>query len=163
MNIYLYFDGACLNNGYPNAKASYGWLLKDDLGLLACGSGLVPQDIRHTNNVAEFMGLEQGLKAILDLKLRREFIICRGDSQLVINTFNKKWRCSKTPHLKLMVERIRALLVRIFYCKMEWIPREHNKEADLLSVRDLPPSEVKAHERKLQEFKKWKKGKKKRQ
>lgn len=142
--IELYFDGACepIN---PGGTASYGWLLKQDRKILQSGSGIVGTGKGMTNNIAEYYGLIEGVKAFLKLKSSEKLLI-KGDSSLVINMVGKQWGWNKKktvwkphdkiPHLKDLLTQAHQLLDKIDY-QAVWIPREQNTEADSLSKRHL--------------------------
>ncbi len=130
--LVLNFDGACepIN---PGGTASWGWILKDSYGnFIENGQGILGTGPGMTNNVAEYEALEQGLRRILVLGSCLHLII-RGDSKLVINQVRGDWRCKK-PHLGIRRDRCLELIKAITNdCDIQWIPREMNAEADLLS------------------------------
>lgn len=142
--IELYFDGACepIN---PGGTASYGWLIKKDGKTLRVGSGIVGKGHGMTNNVAEYHGLIEGIKAFLTLRIKEKLVL-KGDSNLVINMVSKKWGWAKKktqwkphakmPHLKKLLEEIHQLLENLDY-DVQWIPREQNHEADELSKNPM--------------------------
>ena len=142
--IELYFDGACepIN---PGGTASYGWLLKKDGQIIQSGSGIVGKGDGMTNNVAEYYGLIEGIKAFLKLKLSEKLVI-KGDSNLVINMVKKHWGWNKKktvwkphdkmPHLKDLLNQVHQLLDKADF-ETHWIPREQNTEADELSKSHL--------------------------
>lgn len=127
----LCFDGACgpIN---PGGVGCYGWVLYDPNGdLHDDGHGVCGEGPGSTNNVAEFMALIEGLKAVNTVKATS--LICRGDSKLVVQTVMGKWRCKK-PHLqKLCMEAKRLLTEAADVALVEWMPREQNTAADALS------------------------------
>ena len=142
--IELYFDGACepIN---PGGTASYGWLLKKDGKTIQSGSGIVGSGAGMTNNVAEYCGLIEGVRAFLKLKMPTKLII-KGDSSLIINMVKKHWGWNKkktiwrphhkTPHLRDLLAQAHELLEKIDH-EVRWIPREQNAEADELSKSHL--------------------------
>lgn len=89
-----------------------------------------------TNNIAEWAGLELGLQHCK--KLITIFpdasISVYMDSQLVVRQFNGVYRV-KQDHLKGLFHSCRKLYndVQKYIKRVEWIPREQNKEADELS------------------------------
>ncbi len=142
--IELYFDGACepIN---PGGTAAYGWLLKQDGKIIQSGSGIVGSGNGMTNNVAEYYGLIEGIKAFLKLK-KSEKLMVKGDSNLVINMVKKQWGWNKKktvwkphdkmPHLKDLLTQAHQLLEKVDFAA-QWIPREENTEADALSKNHL--------------------------
>lgn len=147
--IELYFDGACepIN---PGGTASFGWVLKQNRKTLATGSGIVGKGTGMTNNVAEYAGIIEGVKAYLELPVKEKLHI-RGDSNLVIQMVGKNWGWNKKktvwqphakmPHLKKLLDEVHQLLEKIDY-EVEWIPREKNQEADELSKNPLRESHI---------------------
>lgn len=130
----LYFDGACepIN---PGGVATGGWVIFDDGQQLLGQSQVFKRGDGATNNYAEWCALGCGLKAFLehrDLILSKKLFIY-GDSMLVINQLNGKWKCNKE-HLRKLRDRCKELLVSIdLPWSAEWIPREKNEESDALS------------------------------
>jgi ribonuclease HI len=134
MKLTLWFDGGCGPNN-PGGIATYGWLVKDEAGRLV-GSG---KGVAHnggplaTNNVAEWSGLIKGLRFIAGLAQLPTTLLIYGDSQLVINQFNRRWKCNK-PHLQNLCNRAHKLIAELGIKPTAcWIPREQNTEADTLS------------------------------
>ena len=142
--VELYFDGAC-EPVNPGGTAAFGWLLKKYGKVLQEGSGVVGEGFGMTNNVAEYQGIIDGVKAFLKMGLKEKLII-KGDSNLVVNMVNKSWGWnkkktvwkphSKMPHLKKLLDEVLLLLTSVDY-EIMWVPREQNTEADELSKRHL--------------------------
>lgn len=129
--LVLYFDGSC-NLG---RSARYGWVIKTIEGkMISEGNGVVCYGKGATNNVAEYAALEEGLKYISSLN-RKIKLICLGDSKLVVNQVNKKWKCKKL-HLQAYRDRIWCLLGKMSSdVEIRWISRWDNVRADALSKR----------------------------
>ena len=93
-----------------------------------------------TNNIAEWAGLELGL--LQCKKLVEAYENCRisvyMDSMLVINQMKGIWRL-KQEHLKDLHDSCKKLLIEIqdSIVRLEWIPREENREADRLSKKAI--------------------------
>lgn len=138
----LFFDGACepIN---PGGTASYGWLIKKDGKEIASGCGIIGKGEGMTNNVAEYWGVLEGVRKVIDLNLKEKIII-KGDSSMVCNMVSMKWGWKKKkwnphpkfPHLKKFLDETHDLLVNSEY-EVVWIPREENFEADALSKKPL--------------------------
>ena len=128
--IKIYFDGACR----PNSEgiATYGYVIYQNNKRIARGSGLIGSGIGMTNNVAEYEALLRAIKRFKKLDLKDKLLI-KGDSSLVINHLNGKWRC-KTLHLSEYMTKIKQLLNGLDY-EIMWIPREKNTKADERSKR----------------------------
>jgi len=142
--VEIYFDGACepIN---PGGTASFGYLVKKDGKIISQGSGIIGSGEGMTNNVGEYQGLIEGIKALRDLNIK-ERIAIHGDSSIVCKVVSKEWGWNKKktkwlphkdyPRLKQLLEEVLKLLEGIDY-KIEWISGEENHEADNLSREPL--------------------------
>lgn len=132
-SLVLYFDGACEPN--PRGTATYGWLLTDDNGSeLASGKGVAaPQgDPRATNNFAEYCALGFGLRHLQKSGWSGSLTVC-GDSALVVNQLEGKWKCN-ADNLRTLLARCRKLLAAVGgEYATAWVPREENARADALT------------------------------
>jgi ribonuclease HI len=125
----LHFDGLC-EPGNPGGVAAYGFQVLRDGAVVHEGSGLAsPPGPGATNNVAEFRALLEGLRWLNANGVKKPLV--RGDSKLIVNTVNGKWRL-KALHLKPMHDEARKLLDEMG-ATLVWVPREQNEEADRLS------------------------------
>ena len=128
--IECWFDGACGPKN-PGGRASYGWVAIVD-GERFTGSAIVGSGTGMSNNVSEHAGLAAVLEFLMARGLREREIIIRGDSRLVVEQINGRWRAKRG----LYIEQYRraAWLAGQFPClRLQWIPREQNAEADALS------------------------------
>ena len=143
--VEIYFDGAC-EPFNPGGTVSFGYLIKKEGKTINQGSGIVGSGEGMTNNVGEYHGLIEGVKALLGLNLKEKIII-HGDSIVVCKVVSKDWGWKnkkktvwdphrKAPHLKKLLEETLELLKSLDY-KIEWVPREKNQEADNLSKEPL--------------------------
>lgn len=141
----LFFDGAC-EPFNPGGTASCGFVIKKDGKIIVQGSKIVGKGDGMTNNVAEYHGLIEGIKAFSRLNIDEKIII-HGDSSMVCNMVSKTWGWNNkktkwighkdnVPHLKLLLEEVLNLLEKVNY-EIIWIPREENQEADDLSKEPL--------------------------
>lgn len=136
----LHFDGSCINNGSSYAKGKWGWvLLYPELKKpLAKKQGNVEDEVNHivTNNVAEWLALEKGLKAIRTFQLegmKIEGIEIVGDSMLVIQCVQGLWK-SKNSVLTTYRDSCLNLLDALnLHWAAAWVPREQNSIADDLT------------------------------
>ena len=127
MEIEIYFDGAVLGNGQPNAKSGIGVVVKIDGKTTHKISEVVDST---TSNQCEW----EGLLCALDLAVRGrkkypDANICLyGDSKMVVEQINDRWQ-----HDKFMLYYDSAINMKYAPNSIEWIPREENEEADELS------------------------------
>jgi ribonuclease HI len=137
MNGYFaWFDGACepVNRG---GTATFGVMIKDNDGtVLLKEHGLVGKGSQMSNNVAEYAGVLHILKYLSSRPPGR--VTIHGDSNLVINQLNDKWRVHKGLYLSIAKEAkellayLRGLGWQINFC---WISDEQNEECDALSKK----------------------------
>lgn len=108
---------------------TYGYVIYDGRKKLAEGEGLAGYDV--TNNYAEYTALVEVLRRLKELKAEGDIVI-RSDSQLLVGQMSKGWRVKGGGYLGKLKEA-RDLLNEFGSITFEWIPRERNAEADLLS------------------------------
>lgn len=83
-----------------------------------------------SNNVAEYRGMIEGIRAALELSPGAELVV-RMDSKLVIEQMSGRWKV-KHPDMQQLNREARELIAGkdvVF----EWVPREQNKLADRLA------------------------------
>jgi ribonuclease HI len=111
-NLYIYTDGACINNGSNNAKAGIGiYFYKDNP--LNVSKELIQSDFEYklTNNVAELQAAIEAIEMIKDNPIKNKIIV--SDSTYMIKCatdYGKKlednnWKLSKNkipPNLELI-------------------------------------------------------------
>ena len=95
-----------------------------------------------TNNVAEYTGLIEGLKAARELNA--EQVDVRMDSKLVVEQMSGRWQI-KNPGLRPLAAEAAALVGRFDQVTFEWIPRSRNKAADALANRAMDEAARPAH------------------
>lgn len=94
-----------------------------------------------TNNLAEFCALAFGLEKLTDFMDKDGFtprlLSVYGDSMLVVNIMNKKWRAKEdkpySPGYEHAIKVLRKLRKAGVKVTFDWIPREQNQECDDLS------------------------------
>jgi probable phosphoglycerate mutase len=87
-----------------------------------------------TNNVAEYTGLIEGLRAAAELKATH--VDVRMDSKLVVEQMSGRWQI-KNPGLRPLAAQAAVLVARFTTVTFDWIPRERNKDADALANRAM--------------------------
>ena len=123
--LILYADGGSRGNPGPAGAGAY---LTDPKGNAV--AELKEYLGETTNNVAEYSALLLGLKHALTLKIPK--ILIRMDSQLVVRQIEGSYRV-KQAHLQELHRQALALLQNFEAFKIEYIPREKNKQADRLA------------------------------
>lgn len=124
--LVAYFDGA--SQGNPGQAGIGGLLMDTQTGKVLWE---MSKSIGHkTNNEAEYLALIEVLKHLAETSTRN--VVIRGDSQLVINQINGDWRV-KEQHLYPLCIQAQDLIVESAPVRLEWVPREQNKQADRLS------------------------------
>ena len=108
---------------------TYGYVIYDGKKKLAEGEGLAGYDV--TNNYAEYTALVEVLKKLKELRMEEEVVI-RSDSQLLVGQMSRGWEVKRGGYMGKLKEA-RDLLKEFGSVTFEWIPREQNEEADLLS------------------------------
>ena len=129
MKLIVEADGGSRGNPGP---AGYGSVVRDADGeilLERYGSLGVT-----TNNVAEYTGLIEGLKAAIELGATE--IGVRMDSKLVVEQMSGRWQI-KNAGLRPLAAEAAQLVARVGRVTFEWIPRERNKAADALANRAM--------------------------
>ena len=84
-----------------------------------------------TNNFAEYHALVMVLKKLKSLGWTKEVAI-RSDSRLLVGQMSEGWKAKGGGYIE-EYKRAKDLSAEFASLKFEWIPRERNKEADLLS------------------------------
>lgn len=126
----LYFDGSC-KPGQQGGKGRWAWILYNNHAEPhSQGNGSLSPNRTVTNNLAEYQALLEGLEAFVLRGLKGK-LICKGDSKLVVEQVNGRWRC-RAYHLRLLRDKILVLLDQLGDWELVWVPRESNQEADRL-------------------------------
>jgi ribonuclease HI len=111
-------------------------VIKDQEGILVWEHGLVGKGKAMSNNLAEYGGVLHILKYLSSRPPGRATI--HGDSQLVVNQLNGKWRIRKGLYLPIALET-KALLADLhglgWQVDLCWIPRTQNEECEALSKK----------------------------
>ena len=131
MKLVIYTDGASRGNPGP---ASYGFIVLDEKGKLLREEGeYIGQT---TNNVAEYTAVLKALEWIKKKYNDRVEISMFADSKLVAEQLSGRYKI-KSPHLKLLIEKIRNLSFDFEDITFSHIPREKNTKADKLANQAL--------------------------
>lgn len=140
MDTYIvHFDGSCGPKN-PGGTAAFAYTIHKNGLPLVNGREVVGTGSAMSNNLAEFSGLDAALQRCLTLATAGDLINVRGDSQLVINIMNRRWKAKADklyyPAYVIADFRLRCLRGARVCVNLDWIPREQNMEADILSKWD---------------------------
>ena len=87
-----------------------------------------------TNNIAEYKALILGVK--LSIKYNAKKILFKSDSELMVKQIKGEYKV-KNAQLKLLYTEVQSLLKKLPNWKIMHVPREENKEADLLANKGV--------------------------
>ena len=90
-----------------------------------------------TNNIAEYKALILGIK--LSTKYNTKRVLFKADSELMVKQIKGEYRV-KNAQLKLLFTEAQSLLKKLPNWKIMHVPREENKEADLLANKGVEMS-----------------------
>ncbi|OGC82486.1 MAG: hypothetical protein A2V81_00310 [Candidatus Abawacabacteria bacterium RBG_16_42_10] len=133
MEFSLFTDGGARGNPGP---AAWAFVLYDAQTIVAEQSGYLGTT---TNNVAEYSACLEGLRYIAKQFGGGNIITCYADSELLVEQMSGRYKI-KSPHLKVLVGKMRELVELQKKVTYQHIVREHNKEADRLVNRELDNS-----------------------
>jgi len=125
----LRFDGGARPNPGPGAGAY--WIQSSSGETVSRGGVYLDQ---CTNNIGEYMGLIEGLKAASRLGVKRLHI--EGDSMLAICQITGKWKASH-PNIVPLWREAMLLLGEFEEVSMAHIIRKENAVADALSTKSI--------------------------
>jgi probable phosphoglycerate mutase len=135
VNIQIKFDGSC----YPNPGGRMGagaiiQVLDSEPSIEHTVSVSIASSIGNTNNVAEYMALGYALLIVSRMYPVVDNLLIIGDSALVINQMSGTWKLKQGSYIDEAL-RTRAMLSQVRFSSVEfrWVPRDQNKEADILS------------------------------
>src|SRR5829696_7532448 len=115
------------NSGNPLGRAAIGALLRtrrlDTVAQMSKAIGPA------THNVAVYQALIEGLELAREYGVQR--IRVYMDSELVVDQVNGV-SAVRQAHLKELYEAARSLVAQFKSCRVSWVPRELNAEADRL-------------------------------
>ena len=127
MTVTAYVDG--LAQPRNPGTGTYGFVIYDGQKKLAEESGLAGNEV--TSNYAEYTALERALSKLKALGVEGDVLI-RSDSQLLVGQMSSGWKVKGGMYVQKLKE-VRDLLKEFGSVRFEWIPREKNSEADLLT------------------------------
>jgi len=125
----LKFDGC--SKGNPGHSGCGIVIYKNNIEIYATSKYLGEN---KTNNEAEYSALILGLKKCLKLNIKH--LKVEGDSLLVINQINKKWKINSISLMPLYIT-INNLILKFDCIEFNHIYRNNNKRADELANYSL--------------------------
>ncbi len=127
MAVFVYVDG--LSEPTNPGTGTFGYVIYQGEKKIVEGQGLAGYDV--TNNYAEYVALVEALKKLRELSIEGDVTV-RSDSQLLVGQMSKGWAVKGGGYLEKLKEA-RDLMKEFGSITFEWVPREKNREADLLS------------------------------
>jgi ribonuclease HI len=130
----LWFDG--LFRGTKAARKAglmcFGWLIYRNGRHIAEGYGITARGQNATSNIAEYLGLIDGLEILTDISHHYEPVRVIGDSKVVIDQLRGRSRI-RTQRVLPLHNKVRQLAQLLEIKEWKWLPRRHNKAADRLT------------------------------
>ncbi|OIR44911.1 bifunctional RNase H/acid phosphatase [Corynebacterium sp. NML120713] len=126
MKVAMFCDGG--SRGNPGVAGSGAVVYGPDGETLAEVVYAVGK--KSTNNVAEYHGLIEGLKAAIDAGA--DEVAVSMDSKLVVEQMNGRWKI-KHPDMQQLALEAKQLARTCTKVTYTWVPRAKNKKADELS------------------------------
>jgi ribonuclease HI len=127
MTVTVYVDGLAMPKN--PGTGTYGYAIYDGPKKLAEGSGLAGYDV--TSNYAEYTALEKALNELKSMKVQGDILV-RSDSRLLVGHLSSGWKVKGGMYVEKL-KAVKDLLKEFGSVRFEWIPREQNQEADLLT------------------------------
>ena len=127
MTVTVYIDGLSMPTN--PGTGTYGFVIYEGPKKLAEGSGLAGHDV--TSNFAEYTALAEALKRLKALRVEGDVLV-RSDSKLLVGHMSEGWKVKGGMYIEKLKE-VRDLTKEFGSIRFEWIPREQNSEADLLT------------------------------
>ena len=84
-----------------------------------------------TSNYAEYTALAEALKKLRALRIEGDVLV-RSDSKLLVGLMSQGWKVKGGMYVQKLKEA-RDLTKGFRSVRFEWVPREQNQEADLLT------------------------------
>lgn len=88
-NVYIFTDGGAKNNGKMNSRAGYGVFISDNHKY----NGVWKVEGKGTNQIAELMGIREGLKLSREYFSDKKVILCTDSMYVIkcVTEWSKKW------------------------------------------------------------------------
>lgn len=134
VRVTVYYDGLCEPYN-PRGVATYGFVVFRNGEKIGEGKGLAaakPWTDEASNNVAEYSAMINAFKWLLEHGYEGAEVLVKGDSQLSIRQMQGLYNV-RAPRIIPLYREAKRLASRFSKVKFQWIPRDENREADMLS------------------------------
>lgn len=135
MHVDLWTDGGVRTGGVngptqgKSGRGAIGFVIRDDEGNVLDKRGVYIGD-EVTVNECEYTGVALGL--FMARELGATHVTLYTDSQLVAMQLRGIWAC-RQPTLFEYLEEAKAEIAKFEDVAIEWVPRERNQHADMLT------------------------------
>jgi ribonuclease HI len=118
----------------PGGIACYAFVVKSDGRTIYTDYGVAaePFSCDSTNNVAEYVALSKALEWLVENNLISDKIQIKSDSQLIVNHLRGVYKV-KAKRIIPLYQKVLLLKSKFHHVEIQWIPREKNREADILT------------------------------
>ncbi|MDD4178736.1 MAG: ribonuclease HI family protein [Candidatus Margulisbacteria bacterium] len=130
----IFTDGAARGNPGP---AGIGVVIRNDKEVLLEVADYIG---KTTNNIAEYMAFIRGLEEALDMGERSIEVFC--DSELLVKQMNGEYKV-KNEGLTPLFLHAQSLAKKFKHCRVNYIPREENAQADKLANKGIDQQTLK--------------------
>lgn len=135
-DIKINFDGSCGPKN-PGGDIGIAFIIEDKFGNVSYSYNeqISSKEFNYctSSNLAEYLSLLIGLNYIYEnYSIKGLKILVQGDSALVINQLLGYWRI-KEGYYKEIATRVFIIINKFEYINFMWVPRDKNKETDLIS------------------------------
>lgn len=127
MTTTVYIDG--LSRPRNPGTGTYGYVVYEGERKVAEGGGLAGHNV--TSNFAEYTALVEALKKLRERRVEGDIEV-KSDSQLLVGHMSKGWKVKGGGYVEKLKEA-KELLKEFRSVTFQWIPREKNAEADLIT------------------------------
>ena len=127
MTFIVYIDGLSLPSN--PGTGTYGFVIYEEQKRLAEGHGLAGVGV--TSNYAEYTALVEALRKLRAIGVEGDVLV-KSDSKLVVGQMSEGWMVKGGTYVGKLKEA-RDLIRDFGLITFQWIPREQNQEADLLT------------------------------
>ncbi|MDQ3853036.1 MAG: ribonuclease HI family protein [Thermoproteota archaeon] len=133
MLIEVYFDGLCQPIN-PGGISCYAFVVKSGGRTIYSDYGVAGEPFSEdsTNNVAEYTALVRALQWLLENNLGYTKVEVKSDSKLIVNQLTGDYKV-KSKRIVSLYKQVLLLKSKFQDIQIKWVPREKNREADMLT------------------------------